>query len=97
MPQIQTGICKDCGGTLIERGNGKTGVRFLGCSNDPSCWNTCPLPEEESVWKDYRYLKRCEFYLRKRDAPSTLPQPSGGIKSFLEVNKEGASSSRAFL
>ena len=38
----------NCGGSLLMR-FGKTGKRFLGCSNYPKCTNTFPLPQKGKI------------------------------------------------
>ena len=47
-----------CGGNLILR-HGKTGKRFVGCSNYPKCTNSYPLPQKGSITPLNEFCKEC--------------------------------------
>lgn len=36
--------CPECGATLVERANRRTGERFLGCPRFPACKGARPAP-----------------------------------------------------
>ncbi|MFH1255784.1 MAG: DNA topoisomerase, partial [Candidatus Diapherotrites archaeon] len=52
------GKCDLCAGNLVIR-KGRSGKRFLGCSNYPKCTNTFPLPQKGSVSPGSALCKTC--------------------------------------
>ncbi|WP_324735866.1 DNA topoisomerase I [Thermococcus sp. SY098] len=56
---IIVGKCPKCGGDLVVRYNRKTGKRFVGCSNWPSCDVTYPLLQRGKIIPTGRVCPEC--------------------------------------
>ncbi|ADT83629.1 DNA topoisomerase I [Thermococcus barophilus] len=56
---IIVGKCPKCGGDLVVRYNRKTGKRFVGCSNWPSCDVTYPLLQRGKIIPTGKVCPEC--------------------------------------
>ncbi|MBI4394457.1 MAG: DNA topoisomerase I [Euryarchaeota archaeon] len=57
--QNTIGKCNKDGGNLMIR-KGRTGKRFLGCSNYPNCTQTYPLPQYGKIVPEGRACEHCQ-------------------------------------
>ena len=56
--EVEVGPCEKCGGTMVLR-RARTGRRFLGCSNFPTCRNSRPMPTSGFLTASEETCERC--------------------------------------
>ena len=56
--EVEVGPCERCGGTMLLR-RARTGWRFVGCSNFPTCRNTRPMPGSGLVTPTEERCEQC--------------------------------------
>ena len=56
--EAEVGPCERCGGTMLLR-RARTGWRFVGCSNFPTCRNSRPVPASGLVTPSEERCEQC--------------------------------------